>query len=58
MFCLKIADLSHFLEVLRKRDVIESNLLNTPTGGLKFNHYLVQYGVDPMIQFGLISKCG
>ena len=43
---------------MRKKGEIESNVLNTPTGGLKFNHYLVQYVVDPMIQFGLVSKCG
>ena len=38
-------------------DNIESNFLNTPTGVLKLNHQLVQYNVDPMIQFGLFSRC-
>ena len=41
-----------------KNGEIESNFLNTPSGGLKLNHYLVQYDFDPMIQLGLVSKCG
>ena len=40
-----------------KKDEIESNFLNIPFGGLKLNHYLVQYGFDLMIQFGVISRC-
>ena len=36
-----------------KEGEIESNFLVTPSGGLKLNHYLVQCGFDPMIQFGL-----
>ena len=43
---------------MRKKGEIEGKFLNTPIGGLKLNHYLVQFGFDPMIQFGLVSKCG
>ena len=46
------------LKLLRKKGEIESYFLNTPFGGLKFNHYLVQYSFDPMIQFGLVNNCG
>ena len=42
---------------MRKKGELESNFLDTTFGGLKLNHYLVQYGFDPMIQFGLVSKC-
>ena len=41
-----------------KKGEIESNFLNTPSGGLKLNHYLLQYGFDPMIQVGLAIRCG
>ena len=37
---------------------MESNFLDTTFGGLKLNHYLVQYDFDPIIQFGLVSMCG
>ena len=40
----KTADLSHFSYRLEKKGEKESNFLNTPSGGLKLNHYLVQYG--------------
>ena len=49
MFLSKTEDLCHFLKNLRKKGEIESNFLNTPSGGLKLNHYLVQYDFDPMI---------
>ena len=54
----KIADLGHIFKILRKKGEIESNFLNTPTGGLKLNHYLVQYSVYPIIQFELVIKYG
>ena len=57
MFYKKKTDVSHFFKN-EKRGEIESNFLNTPSGGLKLNPYLVQYYFDPMIQFGLINKCG
>jgi hypothetical protein len=44
--------------MIEKKGEIESNFLNTPSGGLKLNHYEVQYGFDPIIQFGLVNKCG
>ena len=46
------------LSNFKKKAEIESNFLNTSTAGLKLNHYLVQWGVDPMIQFGLFNRCG
>ena len=58
MFLSELADLRHFFFLIEKKGEIESNFLNTPSGGLKLNHYLLQYGVDPMIQFGLVIKCG
>ena len=33
-------------------------LTKTSIGGLKLNHQLVRLGVDPVIQFGLFSRCG
>ena len=30
---------------------IESNLLNTPTGGLNLNHWSVECGIDTMPKF-------
>ena len=34
--------------MLRKKGEIENNFLNTRIWELKLNHYLVQYGADPM----------
>ena len=53
-----IENLRFFFFFFQKKGEIESNFLSTPFGGLNWNHYLVQYGFDPMIQFGLVSKCG
>ena len=44
----KTADLNHFKKNEKKGE-IESYLLNTLSGGLKLNYYLVQYDFDPMI---------
>ena len=49
---------SLFKNVEKVKGEIESNFLNTNSGGLKLNNYLVQYGFDQMIQFGLLSKFG
>ena len=43
---------------IEKKGEIESIFWNTPSGGLKLNHSLVQYGFYPMSQFGLVSRCG
>ena len=43
---------------MRKNCEFESIFLNTPTGGLKSSHLLVQCGVDPMQWFDLGSSVG
>ena len=39
----KIADISLYLPISRKKCEIEGDFLSTPTRGLNMNHYLIQF---------------